>query len=82
MTVQADPNTTVDPQQSRVGKHITIELPPSAKAEALSLKAKSPSTPDESPEQRFMRIVQKTPLTKGVQTSSFCNQYTKPCFSW
>ncbi len=78
LTVQADPSDMAGEKQSKIIKVIRIELPISTKS-----NAKSPATPEETPEQRFMRIVQQTPRSVDlVRASSSCNEYTKPCFSW
>ena len=84
VTVQADPNNTADPQQSRVATVITIELPSSTKGEVPPRKAKSPSTADKTPEQKFMRILLKSPRVKDLDLDKplpDCNKYTRPCFS-
>ncbi len=78
LTVQADPTGMAGEEQSKIIKVIRIELPTSTKN-----KATSPSTPKETPEQRFMRIVLQTPRSVDlVRASSSCNEYTKPCLSW
>ncbi len=78
LTVQAEPTDMAGEKQIKIIKVIRIELPTSAKS-----KSKSPSTPQETPEQRLMRIVQQTNrLGDLVRTSSSCNEYTKPCLSW
>ncbi len=84
VTVQADPNNTADPQLIRVAKVITIEIPSSAKGEVPPRKAKSPSTPNETPEQKFMRAVLETPRARDLDSGKplpDCNKYTRPCFS-
>ncbi len=78
VTVQADP------QQTRMAKVITIELPSSAKGEVPPPQAKSPSTPNDTPEQKLMRIVLKTPRVGDLDSDKplpECNKYTRPCFS-
>ncbi len=84
VTVHADPNSTADPQQTRMAKVITIELPSSAKGEVPPPQAKTPSTPNETPEQQLMRIVLKTPRVGDLGSDKplpECNKYTRPCFS-
>ena len=78
LTVQADPTDMAGEKQSEILKVIRIELPTSAKSGATSA-----STPKETPKQRFMRIVLRTPRSEDlVRASSSCNEYTKPCLSW
>ena len=84
VSVQAEPNNAADPQQGRVVEVFTIELPSSAKGEAPPRMAKSPSTPDETPEREFMRNVLKTPRARDLDLDKplpDCNKYTRPCFS-
>ncbi len=84
VTLQAEPNSTADPQQSRVATVSTIELPSSTKGEVAPRKVKSPSTSDKTPEQKFMRMVLKSPRVKDLDFDKLlpdCNKYTRPCFS-
>ena len=60
VTVHADPNSTADPQQTRMAKVITIELPSSAKGEVPPPQAKTPSTTNETPEQQLKELNSKS----------------------
>lgn len=85
LTVQADPRGNADPQQNRETIVIRLELPLPTKGEVPAETEKSPSTSTETFEQRIMRVQQVTLRTRElnlITTSSTCNQYTRPCFSW
>ncbi len=85
LTVQAGPRGNDGPQQNRETIVIRLELPLPTKGEVPPETEKSPSTSTKTFEQRIMRVQQVTPRTREldlITTSSTCNQYTRPCFSW